>query len=78
MFKGKQEARGNQRGELAERRHRTGFSELLGNRWGMGTYFLSSRLVLPSQCSTAMSGTMKLTRTRDQDPDLVQVASRKD
>lgn len=29
---------------VAERRHRTGFSEHLGDRWGMGTYFLFSRL----------------------------------
>lgn len=76
MFKGKQEVRGDQGGELAQRRRRTGFSELPGSGWGMGTHVLPSRLVLPSQCSTPMPGTMKLTRTRDQAPDLAQVSER--
>lgn len=44
---------------VAERRHKTGFSELLDDRWGMETYFLSSGLALH-------------THVRDHEADLDQ------
>lgn len=44
---------------------RTGFSELLGDRWGHGDLFLILKASVPPLCSLGVSETVKLTWTED-------------
>ena len=54
-------------GILAEKRHKTGYNELLGDRRGFGDLVLILKADAATLCSTSTSGTTKLTQTKYSD-----------